>query len=254
MFLCRPNPARPRRNPRGGASPRAGGAIPARGFTLIELLVVTAILAVVIGVITACLFGGVRVWDTVRTFNESESRFALALRVMERDLANLVPYYDVGFIGGEKTITFATVGPVAWGEAADAAARGGSPPAKSSRLSAVRYAFSASEKRILRTKVPCDGSRTPSLEGRAEAVMEGVDHVRFSFVASAGTGGGRAVPVSEWNSRTNYPGRVVVECQMKRDGVTENIERVIVVPAVFQDPGGSGTAAGVLPDSGTRRR
>ena len=49
------------------------------GFTLVELLVVCTILAIVISAIAACLAGGIRVWDSARSFHVGESDTMLAM-------------------------------------------------------------------------------------------------------------------------------------------------------------------------------
>jgi prepilin-type N-terminal cleavage/methylation domain-containing protein len=83
-------------------------------FTLVELLVVTAILALVVSVIGACLSGGIRAWETAREFGSAEAQAAIGLRILERDIMNSFPFYAVPMTGSREEITFA--GPVRGGE------------------------------------------------------------------------------------------------------------------------------------------
>lgn len=77
-----------------------------RGFTLIELLIVVSIMAVIIGVIGACLSGGIRVWDSARAFNDLESDAAIAMDIMGKDIRNSLSVYRIGFKGNRDSISF----------------------------------------------------------------------------------------------------------------------------------------------------
>ena len=76
------------------------------GFTLIELLIVTALLAVVIAVVGACLGGGIRVWDAARTFGRSEQDGLIAMETLCKDLRNAFPLQAIGFAGTPNTVAF----------------------------------------------------------------------------------------------------------------------------------------------------
>ena len=76
------------------------------GFTLIELLIVVSIMVVIIGVIGACLSGGIRVWDSARIFNDLESDAFIAMDIMEKDIMNSLSVYSIGFDGKQSSVCF----------------------------------------------------------------------------------------------------------------------------------------------------
>ena len=102
----------------GRAEPRQGrprGEARRGGFTLIEILVVTAIVALVVGVISACLAAGFRVWESARTCNAVESQAMLGLAILEKDLANGFVFQPVEFKGDASRLAFPCLIPWASG-------------------------------------------------------------------------------------------------------------------------------------------
>ena len=82
------------------------GQAKSRGFTLIELLIVVSIMVIIVGVIGACLSGGIRVWDSARVFDDLESEAFIAMDIMEKDIRNSLSVYSIGFEGKQSSVRF----------------------------------------------------------------------------------------------------------------------------------------------------
>jgi len=164
-------------------------------FTLIELLIITAILSVVIGVIGACLAGGIRVWDSARSFARVEKDAAYGLSILERDVANALPLPNLGFEGSETKMRF-PIRIVADGQPA---------------MGDVIYAYDASAGALVRSVEPY---RTGKDSRGPERLLTGVETAAFRYAAlRKGDGGGRAWQ-SMGQSTTNFPGRIEIEMDL----------------------------------------
>jgi prepilin-type N-terminal cleavage/methylation domain-containing protein len=177
----------------GGPRRHAGEPVRLRaGFTLIELLIVTAILGTVIGVVGACLSGGIRVWDAARTFNEVESKAFFCEAVIRRDLANMVAVPALGFVGQPGAMEFPVL------------ARGAGD-GETATIRMLKYAFEADEGRIVR-----HARALPAGEPWRETLLDGAGSLKLRFYRRQEEEGGKAsweelkVPV------TNFPDRVQV--------------------------------------------
>jgi len=159
--------------------------------------VVTAILGLVIGVIAASLGGGIRTWDTARRFGRIEAQAAIALDVLERDLANAFHFHDVPFQGSTGTAAFP--GRVEAGEA------GGEP---FWQIGTIRYRFDPEREALLRLAWTYPSSEPPA--GRSELLLSDVKNLAFSYRAGNG-GSGTAAWDDSWNSATNFPIAVRLE-------------------------------------------
>ena len=206
----------------------------AAAFTLVELLVVMAILAILIGVIGACLSGAIRVWDAVRTHGETEAQMSIAMRILERDIANATPFCDVGFRGDAAEMTFAGLLRGASGASAPAGWRDVTVGADSScALAVVRYRYEASRMALLRSRQPCRPETAVAGSG-SETLLTGVQELSFQYEA-VGEDGTRRTQ-AEWNSRTNFPAAVRVDLTTKSDRGLRRTVRSFRVPVQVLPP------------------
>ena len=204
-------------------------------FTLVEMLVVTAILAVLIGVIGACLSGGVRVWDTVRTHGQAEAQLSIALRILERDLANATPFCDVGMRGSASELSFVgllreNVGPTASG--------GGREEVATAEvayvLALVQYRYDPSRAALLRIRQPYRAGSAAAVDSRAETLLTGVQGLAFRY-EQVDPDGKRSTQ-SEWNNLTNFPAMVHVDLATKSEGSARHTVRLFRIPVTIQAP------------------
>ena len=176
-------------------------------FTLIELLIVTAILGVVIGAIGACLAGGIRVWDSARTFNLLERDGSIGLAVMEKDLMNALPIHAIGFEGREDAVKF----PALLTAGDDV------------QVGSVEYSFDEYDRALVRREWSYEG-----VEVRKERLMENVEDVAMTYFRPPE--GDEAT----WKERdapaTNFPGKVEVALSLADDERTFNFAKTILLP------------------------
>jgi prepilin-type N-terminal cleavage/methylation domain-containing protein len=216
--------------------PRDAGACRPTGcrgaFTLIEMLVVTSIVALVIGVVGACLGAGIRVWETARRCNELESQSLLALAILEKDLMNSLAFHEIPFKAGGSQLSFA-------GTITESARGGrigggvGDEPVE--RLATIRYSLDATERKLVRKQWLFPGSEFDTRD--TEAVLSNVRAARFRFLSlpagsEPGKGGRRGDGqwCDEWNNATNLPSAVRVELSMGDDRQPLEIVRTLVRP------------------------
>ena len=183
-----------------------------RAFTLIEMLVVTAVMGLVIACVGACLAGGIRVWESTRTFNRVESEVYYALHVMERDLHNTFAFHGVPFSGGSGAATFP-----AWYLAPEAEAV--------RRIGAVQYTFDPYAGVLLRGHWAFPDSPN-ALSG--EPLIQGVR--RFGLRYRGGAPGRLGGWQEQWSDPTNHPHAVEVSIAMEGRDDTEPYEKTIVMP------------------------
>lgn len=173
-------------------------------FTLIELLIVVSIMSIVIGVIGACLSGGIRVWDSARVFNDLEADAFIALNILEKDIRNSLSVYAVGFDGKESSVAFP-----AYIDSEDG--RG---------IGRVNYEFDQVKHALLRVESSWQGR-----DGRSELLLENVKDLSFTYYQ---------VSTSAWNSVgetvTNFPDKVGVKLLLGRGEREVEIERSVLLP------------------------
>ena len=182
-------------------------------FTLIELLIVTAILSVVIGVIAACLAGGIRVWDSARSFARLEKDTAYALRIVERDVANALPLPNLGFEGSETEMRF----PLRI--AADGA------PA----MGDVVYAYDPLAGTLVRRLEPYREGKDSRLP---ERLLTGVAAAAFRYSALQRSDGGGRAWQSMGPSTTNFPGRIELAVELADGERRMIVRREMMLPMV----------------------
>jgi prepilin-type N-terminal cleavage/methylation domain-containing protein len=169
----------------------------AMGFTLIELLVVVLIMAVVLGVIGACLAAGIRVWDEAGKFGVAESDAVVGLQIIEKDLKNSVPFHAIVFEGKRSDVSFASlVVPVRQGLRNE----GGS--VAQPRIGTVRYFFDAGGMALFRSQdiygADFAQARTP------ERIMSNLRDVSLAYYGLVG-GKGNGAWSDQWVDPTNRP-------------------------------------------------
>jgi prepilin-type N-terminal cleavage/methylation domain-containing protein len=214
-----------------------------RGFTLIEILLVTAILAVLIAVLGACIGGGLRVWDSARVVGKVEGQALLGLRLLERDLMNAQVFDGIQFAGRSRDVSFAAL--IRSETAPGAAGAGGtlSPAARNDsladwRLGTVTYVFDGTAHAMLRS----GAAYGVAFPGRPpEKVVQYLHDIRFEYGTPglAGNGGGQWQ--SEWSARTNLPDCVRAHLTfVEGDAPPVTISRTIVLPGAAR-LGGDGS-------------
>ena len=174
------------------------------GFTLIELLIVVSIMAVVIGVIGACLSGGIRVWDSARVFNDLESNAFIAMDIMEKDIKNSLSIYRIGFEGEESSLSF---------------------PAyittdKGRSIGSVKYELDEFKHVLSRVEESWQGR-----ELREERLLANVNALNFTYYQ---------VSTSVWQSVgstiTNFPDKVEITVRLKSGEREVTVERQVLLP------------------------
>gem|GEM_PF-2571703 len=169
------------------------------GFTLLELLVVVAILAGVVAAIGACLSAGIRAWEAAESCGAIEGELAVALDVLERDVANAVKFYDTPFQGSERAMAIPSTGVFSAG--------GGE--LQPSRPGTVKYWFDP-QKRLLYRRAWRYPLSEPEGDQDAEALFAGASDVSFSYCGTAP--GGQWF--GQWIDPTNLPAAVRVTIRL----------------------------------------
>ena len=174
------------------------------GFTLIELLIVVAIMVVIVSVIGACLSAGIRVWDSVRVFNDLESDAFIAMDIMEKDIKNSLSVYAIGFDGKHSAVSFPTYITTDNGRS----------------IGSVTYEYDESRRFLLRIE-----RSWQEHDLREERLLENVDGVDFTYYNMSD---------SVWQNVdgavTNFPDKVAVKLLLVNGEKEVAIERQILLP------------------------
>jgi type II secretory pathway pseudopilin PulG len=198
----------------------------AAAFSLVELLIVTAILGVVIGVLAACIAGGLRVWDTAQTFQNAEADAVLGLEILERDVGNAVPFFGVPFDGDAEGMVLPALVDDATGRL---------------RPGTVRYRYDRAGGRLLRTAWVFPGEPPDALGGEAVCTrLRGLEW-EFCVVEERRDEAGPAARPGEtgetesadrmarWTGEaTNLPAAVRIRLTLEQDETPQRLERTIV--------------------------
>lgn len=196
-----------------------------KAFTLIELLVVTSIIAVVAGVIGACLAGGIRAWDAARDFTVVEADALIDIEIMQRDLMNAVRFRGIGFRGSKTRMSFPAL---LDGEELDASMASDEGDSPVPRIGTISYVFD-SEKSMLLKKTwiyPLEESAA----GNGRKMISNLRDVNLQFYQSAMEGEDQGVWVPSWDNTTNHPVRVKIGL-IFADGLQPKIiTRTIILP------------------------
>jgi prepilin-type N-terminal cleavage/methylation domain-containing protein len=174
------------------------------GFTLIELLIVISIMAVIIGVIGACLSGGIRVWDSARVFNDLESDAFIAMDIMEKDVKNSLSVYVVGFEGGKSEMSFP----------------GYIDTEKGLGIGIIRYELDENNHVLLRREQTWKGH-----DLQKEQLLNNIKALDFTYYMEM-----TSVWQNAGESITNFPDKVEVKVLLGRGEREVLIERKILMP------------------------
>ncbi len=182
-----------------------------RAFTLIELLVVILIVSVIGSVVIACFAGGMRAYDRVHDFGESEGAAYLALELIERDLKNFVPMSGVAFEGESFAMQFPAYRalPATDEDASD--------------VVLLRYWFSPQDG-LLRSTAPLS-DKTFSMDGDAITPK----NLAVSFEYGSMADDGNYIWNDRWQSATNFPQQVRVRFDFGKES-DRAIEQTIIIP------------------------
>ncbi len=175
-----------------------------RGFTLIELLIVVSIMAIVISVIGACLAGGIKAWDTARTFNNLENNAFIALDIMGRDIRNSLTLYNIGFDGKQSEISFPAYINKDNGQS----------------VGIIKYELDKKKHAILRIENSWRGK-----EIQRERLLSNVKSIKFSYYKES---------TSTWQnvgeSITNFPDRVGIKILLENANRKVSMEKDVLLP------------------------
>lgn len=183
-------------------------------FTLVELLVVILITATIGSVVIACFMGGVRAYDRVHDFGQSETDAYIAFEMLERDLKNVVSVRGVPFEGDSTIMQFAALKVI--------------PAADNSRsdVSIVRYWYSP-QSGVVRSVSELGEDAVSSSE--EESITSGRLDMQFAYSGSGTRGDGVSGWNDIWQSSTGFPQQVRISFQVDGDD-GKKIERIIVLP------------------------
>ena len=185
-------------------------------FTLIELLVVTSIIAVLAGVIGACLAGGIRAWDAARDFIVVEADALIDLEIMQRDLMNAVRFKEIDFRGNKTQVSFPSL--VDDGSSASTL-----------RIGTVSYVFDRDKGAFFRKAwvYPLDGS---SVLGNGRETVSDLRGVNLQFYQSPIEDGAQGAWLPSWENATNHPSRLKISFMFVEGLQPEIITRTIIMP------------------------
>jgi prepilin-type N-terminal cleavage/methylation domain-containing protein len=195
------------------AEPRDGSP----AFTLVELLVVVSILGVVIGVIGACLSGGIRVWDSAQRLTSPEGEVVLGLQVLEKDLANAFDFQAIPFAGTADSLTLAMILRVSPDD--------GKPPER--RIGTVQYTFDRAKQALLRSQWVYP--RSPDAAQGQETLIPGLE--QFSLLYAATDREDEAGWQDSWEDATNRPAWVRIDLRFETEGESQEVTRLVMLPA-----------------------
>jgi prepilin-type N-terminal cleavage/methylation domain-containing protein len=182
-------------------------------FTLIELLVVTAILAVVVGVIGACLAGGIRVWETAREFATLEKEALVGLSLMEKDLMNRLPIHAIGFEGKETSLSLPAM-----------LTAGGAP-----QIGAVEYTLNPGNGVLMRRERDYRGAYV-----REEPWVVNVAAMKLAYFNLVKGEGSASVWKELAAPVTNFPDRVDITLSLEKGDKSFDLSRSVLFPVVVR--------------------
>ncbi len=193
-----------------------------RGFTLVELLVTTSLMAIVGGATLGALSGGLRIWERATVFGTHEQSVLIASSQMRRDLQNLRPFRPIPFHGTYDQLEFSTVeSPEREPEAPGAVGR-------------VGYFLDERRHVLCRSSTPYPMVRGQRVTDRCQAVLEGVNRLRFSYFGPA-QGRGTVTWAGRWES-PGSPMAVKAEVTVQdRSGTAAPHIFVIALPRLVAD-------------------
>ena len=180
-------------------------------------------MALVIGVIGACLAGGMRVWDSAREFNRAEAGAVVALQVIERDLHNTFPFHAVPFRGDVDGMAFPGLLP----RETDA----GEPDFG---LGTVTYSYNRNDRSLLRrtTDLPAAAS-----DGEpAEELLDGLTELRLRYYEPPVEKGATGKWVDTWANPTNFPSRVRLDLTFGEQADRFTLTRTVLIPVISESP------------------
>ena len=203
------------------------------GFTLIEILVVTSILALVIGVIVACLASGIRVWQTARNLTGMGGPALIDVAIFERDLSRAIPFYGIPFSGEGTKVSFAAIidpsGAVSNGESA-----------MSGAIGTIQYSYDRNRRALQRKQWPYPRPEPP--DSTAEELTGGVEGWILQYCAwpDANRLKGAAPDPNltwdyVWSNPTNIPGAIRLEISLMRGASVDEITKTMFLPEKFFD-------------------
>ena len=197
-----------------------------RGFTLIELLVVTAILALLVAAIGACVAAGIRVWDTARRTGLAETETAVFLRVLQRDLMNAFRFYAVPFSGEATAVSFPglTVG-------TDGPPAGDGHRQDDYRVATLGYRFDPSTRCVFRTQ-----QSFPEGARQETKLLTLTDNFRLQYAAAPGRAGATVAWTDRWVDATNFPERVQIVFSTSRGADSMPCQRTFILPVTNVRP------------------
>lgn len=209
----------------GRCSCLSGVRVERAGFTILELMIVVGIIGVIAATVGSALFAGIRVWESIRSFNEHRVDLAILLERFEADLRNVLPFKTVGFEGDAGQMTFAGL---------DTRTHMAAPSER--RLAKIAFVFHADSHQIRRHEY----SFPPRLmdEGKIEILMRGAESVKFSYASEIPAPAGTRAPAQviwrdSWRKNDGMPARVKIEAEIKEESRTYNVERTVYIPARF---------------------
>ena len=178
-------------------------------FSLIELLIVVSILAILVGVIGACLAGGLRVWESARDFNTLEKDAFIGLAIVEKDMMNMLPIKGIGFAGDASTVVFPALlqssdGPM---------------------VGSIEYSFDAVEHALVRRELPRAGG-----DDTEERLIENVVSLNLTYSSIESGVDGIKAWQDAGSRATNFPGKVTIALSMTAGSRSLDIERDILLP------------------------
>ena len=200
-------------------------------FTLIELLVVTAILALVVGAVGACLAGGIRVWDVARRFNRHEADAFFGFRLMRKDISGALQFESAPFRGEREACSFTGVTFVS--------PQGGSDGAVP-RLARIRYYLDRDRRNWCRAVSAFEWEDEPPES--VEVLVSGVGDVSLQYGASPASSRHRSRQQTTpdgwsdaWEDPTNLPAVVEVELWVGAATTREAMTQWFTVPLAGEE-------------------
>lgn len=186
------------------------------GFSLVELLIVTVILGIVVTAIAACLAGGIRVWDTARTFHAVESDALMGVTLLEKEARNAFRFYGIPFRGGSGEVSFP-------GLVREVSEDG----TASERPGTIRYTFDGGSGRLLRRAwaYPRTGSGA-----KAEVVASRLSLLSIQYCPPSSARETDEGWQPSWDDATNFPSALVIDLTLGREKETTRIRRTVILP------------------------
>jgi len=174
-------------------------------------------MVVVITAITACIAGGIQVWDMARSFDIVESETALALRTFERDVMRTFRFYRQPFKGETAMIRFPGLVMVSPADEEHALPGG-------RQMGTIEYRHDRETGSFMRLI-----SSFPDGSTREETILEGVRSLKLDYYKAAAQGESTTGWQEEWSNPTNFPERVRITLEVGARNPPLDIERVIML-------------------------